>query len=139
MRVHARAFLCGRESRPEEMKAKLSEANPGAVVQAVRTSAARNQWFVEMLGAQTLRAEGSGRMLAKKPEIDLLLRLAGTKQISRAIRTHGAKPGEPFLLIAAASSAVKGGGDLAELPSRPLSPGEFARIERAALLDAARA
>ncbi len=140
MRIFAKAYLCGRDSGPEQMKERFSRANPGAVVQSVKGNAAKNLWLVEMLAAQTLRAGTSHSLLAKKPEIDLLLRFAGTTQISKAIRTHGAKSGEPFLLVVAARTAVKGvGGSGAELPRRPLSADELARIEKAALLDAARA
>ena len=140
MRIHAKTYLCGGDSKPDEMKERLLAANPGAVVQAMNSGAAENLWFVEMLAAQTLRAEKSGRLLAKKPEIDLLLRFAGTTQISRAIRSHGARPGEPFLLVAASTSPLKGIGGVADgPPRRPLSREELARVEEAALLDAARA
>jgi len=93
-----------------------------------------------MLAAQTFQAERSGTLLAKKPEVDLLLRLAGTTQIAKAIRERGAKPGASFLLIVASRSGIVGiPGLLQELPRSLLSDGDLARIERAALLDVARA
>ena len=141
MRIHAKAFLCGGESTPEETKARLAVANPGSIVQAVRAGAAKNGFLVEMLAAQTLRAEKSHALLARKPEIDLLLRLAGTTQISRAIANQGARPGEPFLVLVAGRSEPKGVSELrgSEIPKAPLTKTELARVERAALLDATRA
>jgi tRNA threonylcarbamoyladenosine modification (KEOPS) complex Cgi121 subunit len=96
---------------------------------------------VEMIAAQTLCANGTKNLLAKKPEVDLLLRMAGTTQISRAIEQMGAKKGEPFLLVIAGPdkgldslSAKELGGS--ELEKRELSSDELDRIERAALLNA---
>ena len=123
------------------MKAKMAEANPGFLVQAVKEASARNEYLVELLAAQTLYAEGSHMLLAKKPEIDLLLRLAGTSQISRAIRNLGAKAGSPFLLVVAGRAPVRAipAVEGKELPRAPLTRRELSRIEKAALLDAARA
>ena len=98
MKIFAKAYNCDPETNPEALKRKLSLANPGALVQTAKGRSAANEFFVEMLAAQTLRAEDSGSLLAKKPEIDLLLRLAGTNQISTAIKEKGAKNGEAFLL-----------------------------------------
>jgi tRNA threonylcarbamoyladenosine modification (KEOPS) complex Cgi121 subunit len=124
---------------------KVVEAKvPGSIVQVVRADAATNGFFVEMIAAQTLSANGTQNLLAKKPEVDLLLRLAGTTQISRAIEQMGAKKGKPFLLVVAGSgreltslSAKELGGS--ELEKRDLSSGELDRIEQAALLNALKA
>ena len=139
MKVHAKAYPCGTEQRHEELKARLAAANPGSVVQAVQDGSITNVTLVEMLAAQTFQAEKSGTLLAKKPEVDLLLRIAGTTQIAKAIRERGAKAGESFLLIVASRSEIIGTpGLLRELPRSQLSNGDLARIERAALLDVAR-
>ncbi len=121
---------------PEEAKSKLQAANRGFLVQASAADAARNEFYLEMIAAQTLQAESSGTMLAKKPEIDFLLRLAGTTQISRAIREKGARSGRPFLVIAAGHSRVSRAARLfaEELPRRALTRAELGRIENAALL-----
>ena len=102
---------------------------------------AENERFVELLAAQTLEAKSSGGLLANKPEIDFLLRLAGTTQISRAIKSAGAMQGERFILIVAARCAVRRprGIDGVELQRRELTDSELARIEIAALLNAKRA
>jgi tRNA threonylcarbamoyladenosine modification (KEOPS) complex Cgi121 subunit len=136
LKVFAKAYSCGPETNPEALKLKLSLANPGSLVQSARGRSAVNEFFVEMLAAQTIRAEDSGGLLAKKPEIDLLLRLAGTNQISTAIKEKGARNGEAFLLICAGRSAPKSpkGLQAKELPRRELSRTELARVEKAALL-----
>ncbi|HYB06625.1 MAG TPA: KEOPS complex subunit Cgi121 [Nitrososphaerales archaeon] len=140
MKVFARAYLCGWDTRPEEMKRRLLLINPGSMVQAARAGTVKNEFLVEMLAAQTLQAEASGSLLAKKPEIDFLLRLAGTTQISRAIREHGAREGSPFILVVAGHSEQKGLAELEgmELPRRTLAASELGRVERAALLNAQR-
>ena len=113
-------------------------------MQAVRADATTNGFFVEMIAAQTLCARGTQNLLAKKPEVDLLLRLAGTTQISRAIEQMGAKKGKPFLLVIAGPDAglvnlsVEEFGGSA-LDKRELSSYELDKIEQAALLNALKA
>ncbi len=140
MRVFAKAYLFEKGFSSQEIKRKLAVANAGSIVQAAKGGSAHNEFFVEMLAAQTLRAEASGSLLAKKPEIDFLLRLAGTTQIARAIREQGAKEGEPFLLVVAGREALLWPPELSgiELSRRDLSPEELARVEKAALLNAQR-
>ncbi len=141
MRIFARAYLCGREMDRDELKRELASLNPGCLVQAAKAGSANSEFVVEMLAAQTLRAESSGSLLAKKPEIDLLLRLAGTSQISRAIKSYGARSGEPFLLVAASRTRVREPTALKKLalPRKDLGVSELARVEKAALLNAQRA
>lgn len=123
------------------MKRRLQGLNPDSLVQAASAGAAANELFVELLAAQTLQAESSGGLLANKPEMDLLLRLAGTTQISRAIKEAGARPGERFVLVVAGRGAVRvpTGLDGTELRRRELTDSELGRIESAALLNARRA
>ena len=129
------------EADPDSVKKTVQAKIRGSIVQTVRADAATNGFFVEMIAAQTLSANGTQNMLAKKPEIDLLLRLAGTTQISRAIEQIGAKKGKPFLLIIAGPESALAGlsakelGGL-ELRKRKLSPDELEGIEQAALLNA---
>ncbi len=139
-KIFARAYRCGPESRPDEIKRRLSERNPGFLVQVTKAGRSQNEVFLEMLAAQTLYAETTGSLLAKKPEIDFLLRMAGTTQISAAIKEAGARRGESFVVLAAGQSEVGSIPELAgrELPRRDLSRKELVRIERAALLNARR-
>jgi len=110
-------------------------------VQTVRSTSARNVRFIEMIAAQTLQAESSGSLLAKKREIDFVLRMAGTTQISRAIKNQGVQAGNPFIVVIAGRSPVKGVRHFkgTELPKKELTVTELNRVEKAALLDARRA
>ena len=138
------SLIVSGRSDPDSARKFVEAKFPGLIVQAVRADAATNGFFVEMIVAQTLRANGTQNLLAKKPEVDLLLRLAGTTQISRAIEQMGAKKGKPFLLVIAGSggglvslSVRELGGS--ELEKRELSSDELDRIEQAALLNAQKA
>ena len=125
---------------PGYVRRTVAAKAPGSIVQTVRTDAITNGFYVEMIAAQTLRANGTPNLLARKPEVDLLLRLAGTTQISRAIEKLGARKGKPFLLVVAGPRKELarivwkelGGRALAALD---LSPDELQRIETAALLN----
>ena len=57
----------------------------GVIVQTVSDSVPKNEHLYELLAAQTLTAAKSGQLLGRKPEVDLLLRVAGTTQISEAL------------------------------------------------------
>lgn len=141
MRAYARAYLCESGMNPDEARQRAS-ASPGRwVVQTAAEETATNEFFLEMLAAQTLQAEASGSMLAKSPEMDLLLRLAGTTQISTAIRESGSVKGKPFLLVVAGRRRPPGVREsaLVELPRRGLSKKELQRVEKAAVLGARRA
>ncbi len=140
MKIFAKAFLCSSGLEPEELKVRLAAENPGKLVQAARVAGEENEWFFEMLAAQTLGAGSSKSLLAKKPEIDFLLRLTGTTQIARAIERVGARSGEPFILVVAGDTPVRGIRALRrlELGRRELSKTELALIEKAALLSAER-
>ena len=132
------------EADPDSVRKIVNAKFPGSIVQAVREDAAINGFFVEMIATQTLRANGTKNLLAKKPEVDLLLRLAGTTQISRAIEQMGAKKGKPFLLVIVGPSSGLAGLSVrelggSELERRELSSEELDRIEQAALLNAQRA
>jgi len=128
---------------PDAVRKIVETKLPGSIAQAVRADAATNGFFVEMIAAQTLSANGTQNMLAKKPEVDLLLRLAGTTQISRAIEQMGVKKGKPFLLVIAGPGRTLANLNVeefggSELQKQELSPDELDRIERAALLNALR-
>ncbi len=140
MRIFARGYILGPGRSVEALKQEMSAANPGSVVQAVRAEAADNEALLEMIAAQTFRAKASGGLLAKKPEIDLLLRLAGTTQISEAIGRIGAEGGEESLLVVAGLGEVKEprGREWKALPRRGLSKKDLEKVERSALLNTRR-
>jgi len=141
VRIFARAFLCPKGASPEDLKRRLADANPDSIVQTTKGGLVENEAFVELLAAQSLQAETSKGLLANKPEMDLLLRLAGTTQISRAIRDAGAKSGDQFVLVVAGRRTIRrpSGIDGMELPKLELTAAELGRIEKAALLNAERA
>jgi len=98
-----------------------------------------------MIAAQTLSAAKSGSTLAERPELDLLLRLAGTRQIGEAFLRVGYRSNGKRIFMVAAS---KGGGaalrrlgkELAkdkrfdEIPRKKLTKGDLECVEVAALL-----
>jgi tRNA threonylcarbamoyladenosine modification (KEOPS) complex Cgi121 subunit len=137
----AKAFLCPARLRSDKIRLKLALQNPGAVIQTMKAEKVNNEFFLEMLAAQTLLAQSSGALLAKRPEIDFLLRLAGTAQISTAISRLGSKAGEPFLAVVAGNKEINVPRELGpfELKRKVLSKVELEKIEEAALLDAERA
>jgi len=100
--------------------------------------------MLEMIAAQTLRAARTGNSLVEKPEIDLLLRLAGTKQIGEAFKRIGYGSKKKGLFVIAASEGRLNDLRLLEtklskfkaqqLPRRDLDEHELRSVERAALL-----
>ena len=141
MGVVVRSYKFPRGPDPELVKNRIRSKHPGALVQTAKAEIATNSFFLEMLAAQTLRASATDNLLADKPEIDFLLRLARTTQISRAIADVGARKGEAFLLVVADPRRKLGGlGEAGgkELPRSGLSDAELDGVEEAALLNARR-
>ncbi len=58
----------------------LRKRHPRLIIQMVAMNRLPAEQAVAMIGEQTLRAARTGALLAEKPEVDLLLRLAGTTQ-----------------------------------------------------------
>lgn len=142
MKTNVRVFAFEGGTDPVATRSAFERANHGALVQAFSDEPATNGFFIQMIAAQTLRAGLSESMLAKKPEIDFLLRLAGTSQISEAICQVGTKKGEPFQLVVATTRPGRMRIPYVRcraLPKRPLTETEFDRVEKAALLSARRA
>ncbi|MBI3859239.1 MAG: hypothetical protein HY296_03225 [Thaumarchaeota archaeon] len=129
-------------SRGDPAELRETRGSGGRVlVQTVKADAGRNEFFFEMLAAQTFAAMESGRLLARKPEVDLLLRIAGTNQITEAVERVGAKRGERYIAVFAGPRAGIGmfaralGSAGRRLSRNPLNAEELDRIERAALLN----
>src|SRR5689334_14188498 len=68
---------------------RLRKDHPDLVVQLVSMKRIPNARAIRMVAAQTMRALETGALLASKPEVDLLLRLAGTTQIAEAVDRIG--------------------------------------------------
>jgi tRNA threonylcarbamoyladenosine modification (KEOPS) complex Cgi121 subunit len=140
-RVYARAFVLPQSVDPEAAKEQGRKTIPRGFVQTTRASAASNAFFIEMIAAQTLTAKSVGALLAKKPEIDFLLRLAGTTQIARAIKEVGTREKERSLLVMAQVDGVPHAPKWRaskELKKGRLTKSELWKIERSALLNALR-
>ena len=100
-----------------------------------------------MIASQTIRSQKMGELLAGKPEVDLLLRMAGTTQISRAISSVGYQRTGSRLIVAIGARrdirkledhAVQNPERYSKTPVKSLTSSDFEAIERAALLNAAR-
>ena len=136
-------FACRVDSK--ELGESIQKEYRDLLVQTVDSAAVSNERLVEMIGEQTIEARGSGSSLARKPELDLLMRLAGTTQIARAIQEVGVKRDKDFLLLVIGENSEMAKLEAREasawerLPRRELGREDLQKIERAALLDAERA
>jgi hypothetical protein len=84
------------DMRPTEIEGELSRMrteNASVLIQVFRMGRPPNCAAVEMIVTQTLAVAGTPSTLAEKPELDLLLRLAGTRQIGDAFKRIGYKGG----------------------------------------------
>ena len=90
----------------EDILASLRKESPKAIMQVFGGSKPPNAEAVEMIAAQTVAAARSGSTLAERPELDLLLRLAGTRQIGEAFRRVGYKASGKRLFLVAASDGT---------------------------------
>lgn len=143
--MEVRCYRVAAGEDPRAIRDSIARKSPGLLVQTVKSSAVGNSRLVEMLVEQTQAATASGNLLARKRDVDLLLRLAGTTQISAALNSVGASRGAPFVVILAgdegeieaSEKSFLRGAD--RVKGRELHPSEFGRVERAALLNAARA
>jgi tRNA threonylcarbamoyladenosine modification (KEOPS) complex Cgi121 subunit len=131
----------------EQILSKTREGNPGVILQVVGAEKPPNPRVVELIAAQTLTAARSGSTLAEKPELDLLLRLAGTRQIGEAFATVGYKSGADSLFMVAACEGrmaplralerrLAVDARFREVPRRGLEKDDLDLVERAALLSA---
>lgn len=97
--ISAEADLDASEAEKELLR--LRSSYPELIIQVVKMKRPLGARAVRMIAMQTLRARKSGALLADRPEVDLLLRLAGTDQITMALKTHGYKAAGTKLLAAA--------------------------------------
>ena len=140
--VAARADVS--ESDADALLSSLRKLHPKLVVQLVATKRTIDAGTLEMIGEQTLRAARTGALLAEKPEVDLLLRLAGTAQIAVAIERVGYRSRGPKLLVAAGPpgevlgmrKALEKDGRFEILKSEVVTKEGLAMVEEAALLGA---
>jgi tRNA threonylcarbamoyladenosine modification (KEOPS) complex Cgi121 subunit len=128
----------------EDFLARLRRAHPGLLIQLVCARENPSPAAIEMVAAQTIHAKKAGSMLANSPDIDLLLRLAGTSQIGEAFREVGYKRAGPKVLVAAGpggavarlQGSLRQDKRLRALKREALTDEDLAVVERAALVAA---
>ena len=93
------AVLCvpGGEADPDRLRRRF-----GARIQSISSEYILNMSYLRRILEVSIEAERRGTMLTARIETDILLRLAGTTQISEAIRRVGAKtgPGDGAVVVA---------------------------------------
>ena len=72
---------------------------PDLVIQAISSNFVLNKEHVKKILSLSISAKQYNTLLSKKLEIDILLRFAGTTQISEAIKNLGITQDQNFLLI----------------------------------------
>jgi tRNA threonylcarbamoyladenosine modification (KEOPS) complex Cgi121 subunit len=95
--VEIRSFRSGKDPAGE-LRA-FREAATGASVQMVDSSAVAGRTHLLLTLKQTVELKDSSQLLADTAEMDFLLRVAGTKQISAAVAVAGSKPGADSVLV----------------------------------------
>jgi tRNA threonylcarbamoyladenosine modification (KEOPS) complex Cgi121 subunit len=120
----------------------LRGRHPDLIIQLVTLKSIPGNRAVAMIGQQTLRAAKTGALLAAKPEVDLLLRLAGTTQIAVAIKEAGYRAKGEKLLVAAGpvgeverlEEELAGDAGYEVLRGEEIDAEGLAMVERAAVL-----
>ncbi len=139
MRFGVSCFIADDVNEVKKVKEKKVE---GVYIQALRADISDNCRFFSMVAWQTLTAKMEGSLIARRPEIDILLRIAGTTQIERAIDEFGlSEEGKNILLIFGDALKIREltkGIGLRRLKERTLTKRELYSIEKAALLSAER-
>ena len=83
-----------------EFLKELRNKYPGLIIQALHSKFILGVNHAKKILAISLYAKKNKTLLAKKIEIDILMRFAGTTQISQAIKIAGRKPNRDFFIIA---------------------------------------
>jgi len=78
---------------------KIRKKFPKLIIQLISSNYILNKSHVKKIIMLSLEAKARNTLLSKKLETDILLRFAGTTQISQAIHDVGHKKGQNFMLI----------------------------------------
>ncbi len=89
-----------RSSVAESFLSSVRRRFPKLTVQLVAFEKVPNGRMLELLGQQTTMAFATRSLLAGKPEVDLLLRIAGTTQIEAALKEFGYRRAGKKVLVA---------------------------------------
>ena len=79
---------------------KIRQKFPKLTIQSISSNYILNKSHVKKIIKLSLSAKKKNNLLAKKLETDILLRFAGTTQISQAISNLGSKKNHNFVIIA---------------------------------------
>ena len=79
---------------------KIRKKFPKLIIQAISSNYILNKSHVKKIIMLSLEAKRKNILLSKKIETDILLRFAGTTQISQAIHNVGSKKNQNFVIIA---------------------------------------
>ena len=82
----------------------LRKKFPKLILQAITVNHILNKSHVQKILTISFAAQTNQTLLSKKIETDILMRFAGTTQISQAIKKVGIKPKKNFILIAIGST-----------------------------------
>ena len=84
----------------------LRKKFPKLIIQGISANYILNKSHVQKVLLVSLRAQKNNTLLSKKLETDVLMRFAGTNQISPAIRKIGINQKNDFLIIAIGSQLI---------------------------------
>lgn len=88
------------KSNPQKILVKFRKLFPNLKIQLINSNSIINEDHLIWAVKQTCEAQNRGILLAKKFEIDLLLRLSVTGQIGEAIKYAGvSSPGQNLIVI----------------------------------------
>ena len=90
--------MYGRTTKQKDFLEFLRLKFPDLTIQIVTDDAVYNIEHLKWTIRQSWFAKDRGVMLAKKVELDLLMRIVGVSQISEAIKNAGAKEDRPFYI-----------------------------------------
>jgi len=90
--------MYGKTTKPTDLLEFLRSKFPNLTIQIVAEDTLYNIEHLKWTIRQSWFAKDRGAMLAKRVELDLLMRIAGASQISEAIKIAGAKENIPFYI-----------------------------------------
>ncbi len=94
MRVRAKDTV-----EPKDLLDEIRRRFPKLVLQIISDNAVYDDEHLKWVARQSWLAKNRGIMLAKKVELDLLMRIAGAAQIADALKIAGARKDEPFVIL----------------------------------------
>jgi len=91
--------MYGKATEPKDFLETLRSKFPNVTIQIIADDAVYNIEHLKWSVRQSWLAKNRGVMLAKRVELDLLMRIGGMNQISEAIKIAGAKENSPCYVV----------------------------------------